>query len=70
MSENDYIAEYVRDRYPHILGIDFTFWKMGRCSGEAVEKVCDTLRGIDWEEIADGCDYRGEDNCAESDADD
>ena len=30
MSGNDYIAEYVRQKYPGILGIDFTIWKMAR----------------------------------------
>lgn len=27
MSENDYIAEYVKTHYPNILGVDFAFWK-------------------------------------------
>lgn len=28
MSENDYIAEYVKQKHPNILGIDFAIWKI------------------------------------------
>lgn len=30
MTENDYIAEYIREKYPRLLGIGFTLWKIGR----------------------------------------
>ena len=30
MSENDYIAEYIKEKYPRLLGVEFAFWKIGR----------------------------------------
>jgi hypothetical protein len=30
MTENDYIAEYVRERHPGILGIDYAAWRLAR----------------------------------------
>lgn len=30
MKENDYIAEYVKERHPNILGADYGLWKTGR----------------------------------------
>ena len=34
MTNNDYIAEYVKEKFPHILGADFFFWKCCRMVGE------------------------------------
>lgn len=40
MSENDYIAEYVRERRPEILSsVDFIFWKMGRIISTAARGI-------------------------------
>lgn len=46
MTNNDYIAEYVKEKYPNILGIDFVLWKtgksiikMGNCIAEALNNV-------------------------------
>ena len=30
MTENDYIAEYVKETRPEILGFDFAIWKTAR----------------------------------------
>ena len=30
MTENDYIAEYVKERHPGILSIDYAVWRMVR----------------------------------------
>lgn len=30
MTENDYIAEYVRERHPGILSIDYAAWRLAR----------------------------------------
>ena len=30
MTENDYIAEYVKEKHPGLLGADFALWRMGR----------------------------------------
>ena len=52
MSENDYIAEYIKEKYPKLLGMDYTVWKMGRLLGDAIGKVVDAFKAIDWEEAA------------------
>lgn len=33
-TENDYIAEYIREKYPRLLGIDFSLWKIARSFSE------------------------------------
>lgn len=30
MTENDYIAEYVKEKRPEILGFDFAIWKTSK----------------------------------------
>ena len=52
MSENDYIAEYIREKYPKLLGMDYTVWKMGRLMGDFLSRIADTLSGFDWKEVA------------------
>ena len=34
MTENDYIAEYVRERHPEILSIDYAAWRLARAISE------------------------------------
>ena len=40
MSDNDYIAEYIKEKYPALLGFDFAMWKLGRQFSEAVIDMC------------------------------
>ena len=48
MSENDYIAEYIKERRPELIrSFDFVFWKMSRITADAVKKIIDTFSGID-----------------------
>lgn len=30
MTDNDYIAEYVKEYYPNILGVHYYFWRFGK----------------------------------------
>lgn len=39
MTENDYIAEYVKERHPGILGFDFAMWRLGRKIVEIGEDI-------------------------------
>ena len=39
MSENDYIAEYVKEKFPRILGADFYFWKCCRMACELARAI-------------------------------
>ena len=34
MTENDYIAEYVRERHPGILTFDYAAWRLARAVSE------------------------------------
>ena len=48
MSENDYIAEYIKERRPELIrSFDFVFWKMSRITENAVKKIIDAFSGID-----------------------
>ena len=38
MSENDYIAEYIKERHPGCLGFVFAVWKMARKISESVKE--------------------------------
>lgn len=39
MTNNDYIAEYVKEKYPNILGFDFQAWKMIKTFSNAINSV-------------------------------
>lgn len=51
-TDNDYIAEYIRERHPSLLGTDYAFWKFSKMAKEAMEKIADSLKDMDWKEIA------------------
>lgn len=53
MRENDYIAEYIKEKYPELLGMDYTIWKMGRLMGNFIGKIVDTFSGIDWQQAVE-----------------
>ena len=44
MTNNDYIAEYVKEKCPNILGIEFELWK-------AVKVISNAFSSIDWSKI-------------------
>ena len=44
MSDNDYIAEYIKEKYPTLLGFDFAMWKFGRRFSET---LIDLSKGIE-----------------------
>ena len=46
MTENDYVAEYIREKYPRLLGIDFTIWKTRRALECGIMKVSLTCEQI------------------------
>ena len=57
MSENDYIAEYIKEKYPALIGFDYTMWKLGRQYAEFVEGIAkgitDLFNSINEEEHRD-----------------
>ena len=47
-SENDYIAEYVREKHPSILGADYALWKIGKIGADFITQFVDAIKNIDW----------------------
>lgn len=46
-SENDYIAEYVRQKHPELLqSLDFLCWKAGRVLSDALKTATDAIVGL------------------------
>ena len=46
MTENDYIAEYVKEQHPSILGADYALWRLRKMIinfGDALAKTIRTL---------------------------
>ena len=42
MSQNDYIAEYVREKNPELISsFDFIYWKIGKMSNDIVREIAD-----------------------------
>lgn len=52
MSENDYIAEYIKEKRPELISsIDFIVWKIGRVVAESVNALADAIKGLAKEDI-------------------
>ena len=62
MTENDYIAEYVKERCPEVIQtIDYSLWRVGKAVNEAVQAIVDSLKAIDWSKSVEEWE-RQEDN--------
>lgn len=46
MTENDYIAEYVKEKHEGLLGFDFAMWKLRRAVSDSVTKLADALSDV------------------------
>jgi hypothetical protein len=64
MTENDYIAEYIKEKYPQLLGVDFGLWKFGRQISNAARTLGEVFSKIDYNVL------REEMEKSESDLDD
>lgn len=51
MNENDYIAEYVREKHPSVLGLDYTIWKFKRSMIQAATEMTKIFKQISPEEL-------------------
>ena len=61
MSENDYIAEYVKERHPGILSFDYAVWRLTRAifefgisMREAISRISEKDLKRMMEEVEDG----------------
>ena len=50
MSENDYIAEYIKEKYPRLLGVEFAFWKCGRVIQTMGQEIVEAFKNMAPEE--------------------
>ncbi|QHJ73812.1 hypothetical protein [Butyrivibrio virus Ceridwen] len=51
-TENDYIAEYVKERCPEVIQtIDYSLWRLGKGVSEAVQTLVDGFKAIDWSKV-------------------
>lgn len=47
MSENDYIAEYVKERYPEVIHtVDYAIWKFGKEISNVASKFADIFANL------------------------
>ena len=52
MTENDYVAEYVKERCPELLNtVDYSLWKLGKRLSEAAQTLVDGFKTIDWSKV-------------------
>lgn len=50
MSENDYIAEYIKEKYPRLLGVEFALWKFGRVFQTMAQDIVEAFKNMTPEE--------------------
>jgi hypothetical protein len=51
-TENDYIAEYVKERCPEVIQtIDYSLWRVSKAASEAVQTIVDNIKAIDWSKV-------------------
>lgn len=54
MTENDIIAEYIKQNYPHLLKtVEFTFFRFGYTVQSAVKVITDKISGFLWTDPED-----------------
>ena len=53
MTENDYIAEYVKEKHPGLLGADFAMWKVLKIVIDFARGFQESMKSIKWDEIAE-----------------
>ena len=51
MTENDYIAEYIKERHPGDLSFDFAMWKLARKISEAGEMIAQIFQSDEFKQV-------------------
>ncbi len=62
MTENDYIAEYVRERHPRILGFDYAVWRLGKAISEFGISMREAISRMSAEELQRMVEQEDEEN--------
>lgn len=48
MTENDYIAEYIRERHGDLLGFEYKMWRVNRAAGELALRLASNFKNVDY----------------------
>lgn len=67
MTENDYIAEYIKEKHKELLGLDFAIWKIGRTMADWMRNVVDIIKSIPTDQIAKILEAAQDENETETD---
>lgn len=51
MTENDYIAEYIRERHKDLLGFEYSLWRVNRAFREYAQRLASIFENIDLSKI-------------------
>lgn len=51
MTENDYIAEYIKEKHASLLGFDFAFWKVLHVVKDTIRAIADIAKTVDPEDL-------------------
>ena len=51
MTENDYIAEYIKERHSDLLGFEYAWWKVNRAASELAQRLASGFKKIDWSKV-------------------
>lgn len=46
MTENDYIAEYIKEKYSNLLGFDFAVWKACKILSKGVSEFVEAVHNM------------------------
>lgn len=52
MTENDYIAEYVKERHRELLGFEYVMWRANRVAKEYLQRLASIFENVDLSKIA------------------
>lgn len=44
--ENDYIAEYIKEKHPNLLGLDFAMWKIPKVLSNSIKDMANAFKRI------------------------
>lgn len=51
MTENDYIAEYIKERHPGDLSFDFAMWKLARKMSEVGKELVQIFQSDEFKQV-------------------
>lgn len=68
MTENDYIAEYIKERHRDLLGFEYVMWRANRVAREYAQRLASIFENVDFSKIVTARET--EETMAESEGED